>query len=539
MLKQELKYITTEQLRNSGRLSARAANICICSELDNLERIIHFYDNNKSAKILNYRGMGPTTFKEIQQLCEKTLAEISDTEDKKIAEELYLMESLLEMNEEERLMLKAVADLILEKEAFFLQRNIEYGMCNNEFVADFYDRYCHLPMLWLLEQVTNTSDDRVVVLLKKIHKVFNDQEVGSFAEIGEEMNISAERVRQLHRSIFRQFVKQNIEKASRLFYNLNDWVYLYEAIKGKLLLTQDSPEITEIMERERTNLSPEFVMEIIAYLTDYSVFGGLTEKDNESIWINTVLVKHEYTYMFEFEKFIILFSNYLDKNTENHYIKIEDFIEDHDLVNPPGMKKLNEINELAIEILDIEFGIYPGDNNLIFIPKNPKLKKQHKEEKPQKQKPAVIKPTGKGSKPKLPFLERLNILIAFIERNKHFPFCSSADRVEAALYKWWQKALTDLVHKQDFETQQLFNDFKIKYSKYETSRYDFEWNKNYERYKQYLQLNHHQPTAKENHFLYAWFIRSTYIMKKNRFDKDRQKKMADLKKLISKFQLSS
>ncbi len=61
MLKDELKYITTEQLHDTNQISVRTANCCLSIGLNTLYQIVSSFENNGSFVKNRIRNAGKKT----------------------------------------------------------------------------------------------------------------------------------------------------------------------------------------------------------------------------------------------------------------------------------------------------------------------------------------------------------------------------------------------------------------------------------------------------------------------------------------------
>ncbi|MDR2145252.1 MAG: hypothetical protein LBE91_02165 [Tannerella sp.] len=92
MLREDLKYITTEHLRDTNQISVRTANCCKSIGLDSLYKIILYFEGNGSFFNKKIKKAGQKTYEELDRLCEKYIAKIEmsvDTLDDISEEERY------------------------------------------------------------------------------------------------------------------------------------------------------------------------------------------------------------------------------------------------------------------------------------------------------------------------------------------------------------------------------------------------------------------------------------------------------------------
>jgi len=79
MLKEELKYITINDLLNKNKISVRTSNCCVNANFNSLFDIIEYHEKGKS--FLNIRNAGKRTYLELQDLCKEYILQIEKSTD--------------------------------------------------------------------------------------------------------------------------------------------------------------------------------------------------------------------------------------------------------------------------------------------------------------------------------------------------------------------------------------------------------------------------------------------------------------------------
>lgn len=115
MLREDLKSISTEYLRDTSQISIRSANCCLREGLDNFYKIFLYFEENGSFTNKKIRNAGLRTCQELDELCTNIIPRLKKREqhgvDKHISDVLALIR---ELSEEEREMLLSLANLIVD-----------------------------------------------------------------------------------------------------------------------------------------------------------------------------------------------------------------------------------------------------------------------------------------------------------------------------------------------------------------------------------------------------------------------------------------
>ncbi|MCL4481650.1 MAG: hypothetical protein M1445_03345 [Bacteroidetes bacterium] len=263
----------------------------------------------------------------------------------------------------------------------------KYGdFCDNDFVSNFYEKYCHLPMFWILEQyIKNDNSTRIEILIDSFH-VFQHRKMLSLEEMAQKHNFSRERVRQIRNGLFHNILripivlidnKKNCNRNYGMLQSKDDWAYLLDTFKEIDIFCQESYEIQNCLKEEECNFSVEFVLQIVAYIfrDKYSLFGGIDVSQRFRIWDTTFLVKNEYSDIFDFEKMRDEFSNVLMDNETDYLLDIEDYIANSQCWVKYDYNKTYSLVSIVRDILLYEFHLYSdGIDGRIKIPANKERK---------------------------------------------------------------------------------------------------------------------------------------------------------------------
>ena len=287
-------------------------------------------------------------------------------------EEGVTLKSMLK-EEIERLLSMSIETL--EKEFLFYRYE---KLSDNDFSLSFYEKKQHLPMFWILEQYLKDNNSREIDILIQSFPIYHQQHILSLQEIAQKHNLSNERVRQIRNDIFhRTFeITDDINKEkdcllglTSILNNKNDWSYLAKLIDGKIIINCETAEIKDNIEEECCNFSIKFILQIIAYLYQdmYSLKGGFNTSNKNTN--DTFLVKKELCEIFNFEKFIDDFKNYIADNDTEHNLNIESYLANSNCWHTTIDDTIfNDILCIINIILLREFNLYPNQDGQIIIP---------------------------------------------------------------------------------------------------------------------------------------------------------------------------
>jgi len=382
MLREELKYITTEHLRDTKQISVRAANCCASIGLKTLYNIILYFENNGTFFKKRIRRAGRTTCEELDKFCVSVIPKIEikkrDVKIKKV------FEVINELTEQEREILLSLTNLIGETENIIKEKEKIFSKhCKYDFsfAIDFYLSNGHFPMFWILEQHIINNRSRELDIFTHSFNIIQNRQLLSKREIAEKYDLTSERVRQICYKTFRKTFeitddiieyKTNDELLELIpvLQSKNDWAYTLEFFRDTHFVNQKKSEIQEYLKKEQCNLSVEFVLQIIAYLfhDTFSLFGGIEISNRNRIWKNTFLIKKEFTDIFNFEKFKIEFANHIANNKKEYDLIIDEFLSNSACwTSIIDLSKLDSIISIVKDILLYEFYLYSNPDGLITV----------------------------------------------------------------------------------------------------------------------------------------------------------------------------
>jgi hypothetical protein len=556
-----------------------------------------------------------------------------------------------------------------EEDIFKLELIRQKGeIVQNDFVFDFYKKYNHLPMFWILEQTLRKDNTRSIQILIDAFPIFKNQQILPLENIAKKFVITRERVRQIRNDVFNktfEITNENVEykkdsdliRYSELLQNKDDWSYLLEFVE-ETNLNQESIEVQECLKKEQCNLSVKFALQIIAYVfrDSFSLFGGFEISNRDRVWKNTFLIKKYFTNVFDFERFIDEFADYVSKNEIEHWLDIEEFVinsqcwlkfdfdkldiivsivrdillnelylysEDIDgKIKIPATKERNPLdivyeilqqngNPMHIEEIFVEFKRFFPEHKYTeasqlrpFLNRNEAISHRNrnsvwtlkewehiktgtirdaivefllKNDLPQttdditeyilqhfpttniasvrasmsndtknrfvffennlfglrsKQYPSEYKKIEQQERQRKSFEQRLTELEKFIVENEHFPFSTSQDKEEEALYRWWKR----IIDGKNLVTENQRNEVirvQQRFAEYEIDRSAYEWNLNYNKAKAFLLESRRLPFAKGNEkFLYDWLRRAKEDFQSYSLNEEQRKKYIELSKMF-------
>jgi len=267
-------------------------------------------------------------------------------------------------------------------------KNIYGNICEDIFVVDFYEKHCHLPMLWILEQHLMNDQSREIRILIESFNLFKNQQLRSLDELSINHNLTHERVRQIRKNVFHktfeitdeiiEYNKSDLVKYGMLNQsNKDDWSYFLDVFEGMNIVCQESFEVQNYLKEEKCNFSAEFFLQIIAYIFRdiYFLLGGLDVSNKSKTQDNTFLIKREYTDIFDFVKMRADFNNILLLNEADYLLDIEDYIANSQCWIKYDYNKTESLTSIARDFLLYEFHLYSEDiDGRIKIPANKERK---------------------------------------------------------------------------------------------------------------------------------------------------------------------
>lgn len=391
MLRECLKYITTNYLRDTNQISARATNYCIRKGLDTFYKILSCFEDNgsylkahtRSADLVNagMNNIGRKTLEELDRLCINIISKIEVENQNDKFDETFKVLNKLTKQKRERLVFFVYS--IIETEGPIIEKVRFFSNCITNifrFAVDFYEDNNHFPMFWILEQYLKYDSTREVKILIDTLAVFQDKQPQKLLKVANKYNLTSERIRQIRNEIFYKTFKITNEvieykkndrliKYSQLLQNKDDWSYTLELLQGTNYINQESFEIQEYLKKEQCNLSIVLVLQIIAYIfrDKYTLFGGyiMSSKSMDKAFI----IKKEFTEIFNFEKFIEEFTNHIADNVTEYDLNIDEFLYNSIFwTSKVDLNKFDSIVNIVKDILQSEFHLYPNIDGLITIP---------------------------------------------------------------------------------------------------------------------------------------------------------------------------
>lgn len=387
MLREDLKYITVEHLRDTNQISVRTANCCINSGLHSLHEVISYFEKNQSFFKVKIRNAGQKTCHELDDLCKNFIPQLEDEkEDCRRNEEI--LQVIRDLSEQEREIILSLANLIIESGKILKQKERLYGQyCSDIFVSNFYEKRCHLPMLWILEQYIKSDKSREIGILIGSFNIFKNQQLHTLDELSTKYDLTRERVRQIRNNVFHktfeitdeiiEYNKSDLIKYGMLLQNKDDWSYLLDFFKEIDILCQESFEVQNYLKEEKCDFSVEFALQIIAYIfrDRYSLLGGIDVSNKSKTWDNTFLIKREYSDIFDLEKMRVEFSNILMDNETDYLLNIEDYIANSQCWIKYDYNKTDCLISIVRDFLLYEFHLYSDDiDGQIKLPANKERK---------------------------------------------------------------------------------------------------------------------------------------------------------------------
>lgn len=385
MLKEDLKHIMIEDLCNRKQISVRASNCCTNNGLYTVYDMILFYENNHSFSNKKIRYAGEKTCKELDDLCKRYIYQPKKEKVFEVDEEV--LQIIQELSGDESLVLQTIVNLIVESNENLVHKMRRYWRFSSDvFMSEFCENNFHLPMFWILEQYFKNSMSKEIDILSSSFKIFENNQFPTLEELASKYEITRERVRQIREKSYKDISKfrleirsneDNITQNDVLFYNRNDWSYILETIEEMNIINQESIEIKNCLKEERCTFSVEFALHVIAYLfyDKYCIFSGIDKANKSNAWINTFVIKKEYTEIFDFEKLRCEFSNILMSNESDYMLDIEDYIANSQCWILYDYKKTFGLIKIVRDILLYEFCIYSDKiDGFVKIPTNKERK---------------------------------------------------------------------------------------------------------------------------------------------------------------------
>ena len=435
MLREDLKYITIEHLRDTNQISVRTANCCISIGLNTLYEIVSCFEDIGSFLKKKMKNAGHKTCEELDKLCANIIPQIE--KEKQYAEIKEVAEIISEQTEQGREILLLIANLIIEAEDIIKEKKRIFEKdCTNDFsfAVEFYTRNGHFPMFWILEQQLVVNKNRSIEILIDAFPVFQNYQPQTLDKIAIKHNLTRERVRQVRNDAFRRTFEitdevveykrdRDLIKYAELLQKRDDWEYVIDFLKNERGVSHNDSVIQSLLDKEQCNLSPQFVLQVVVniYKDKYYLIGGFEVSEKNKTWENTFLIKKELIDAFDFTRLKGEFELLLMNNTSDYFLDISNHIEDSQCWIKFDFNKIDSIVSTSKNILLHELGLSTEDlDGYLKIPAN-------KERNPIAVLYDILREKG----------EPMPIEDIFIEFKKVFPFhkYTEANQLRPYLYK--------------------------------------------------------------------------------------------------------
>lgn len=262
-----------------------------------------------------------------------------------------------------------------EDELIILEKQSYYEDYFDKFAHDYLIDNGHLPMFYLLEQffrrVLETNRNFQIYNLRS--PIFKNAESKTLDEIGEERNLTRERVRQIHMKYRKRLCE--VEDAfkdkedfsfAKIIDNSNDWEYVIDDLRSCNCI--DISMLCDYCAQENHHFTDDFVLFIIGVVVrkDYLAIGKPllpypTKACDE--WNNCYLIKKQLTDKFDLMRLFELMEEYEESNTEDLVASAREMILDTFL--PAWIdydsNVVEEVSDVVSNLLIQELGLIPDD----------------------------------------------------------------------------------------------------------------------------------------------------------------------------------
>ncbi len=324
------------------RLSVRSRNGIINYKGDFIEDFV-----NKSGDI-----------KSIQHIGKK-----SETEIFGVVERLKSLISTMKLRE------------VSVEEIDIMNKSSFYGECFDEYALAFYRSHGHLPMFYMLARLLKKeiSSKRDYQILNMHTPLFCDEDFLTLDEIANLLNLTRERVRQIHLKMSK-YIRHDIEKKKeakeinieKIYSSDADWQYVRDSLKGRNYISINAT--TELGSEENHGFTEEYVFLIVSIVAKdiFTLIGRdpicFTSKCKQK-WNNSYLVEKHLADVFDFNELFQIIENYEDTCTEDSVATAKDMLLD---LFFPAWKEfdsnvVDELSEVLSTILIQEFGLIPDE----------------------------------------------------------------------------------------------------------------------------------------------------------------------------------
>ena len=332
---------------NSNNLSNRSKNAITSFLIGNLKI------RNISERILTNERFN---FQDIPNVGTKTVTELKGF----INLLIEFIEKVVEVKSEN--------DLVALRNRFFIEKTFSISSIPNE-ILESQSIFSLVDFLISKDAIFEKNEN---IIFQKAFKIYDDQTELTLDDIGEEINISRERVRQIRKGVL-----ENLFNNLQFVKNIEDDLYQkYSIDQNQLLINIDNDLSKRINEVNNTNFSIEFnTFLIYTYISDkFDLVGEIEDvlqpkyfnsRDRHN-WDNFYLVKNQLTNAFDFKNFVDDIDKRISSRNEktysfhfksylNNFIRIED----NSLITilfPVAEKIINQEFDIIIDL----------DDNIVF-----------------------------------------------------------------------------------------------------------------------------------------------------------------------------
>jgi hypothetical protein len=239
-----------------------------------------------------------------------------------------------------------------------------YGLsCPVDFPVSYYKQHGYFPMFWILEKSLENYNDRAMNVLKKIFKVYQNQQPVSITEFVAGDTVSRERIRQIRKSIFK-----DILCPQSLFFKYQAYWSHYKPLGKDVIWETD---MQQYVDDEQCNLSLKFILHImlnLLYYESYTLYGGYMPTIKPNQWRHAFLINNNFSNIFNFEKFRLTFKELLAKNKSEYLLDIKKYISICKCWKKRKLSNKKSIANIVCDIIQHEFQLYPGKDGRFKIP---------------------------------------------------------------------------------------------------------------------------------------------------------------------------
>jgi hypothetical protein len=251
---------------------------------------------------------------------------------------------------------------------------------------DFYEKHGHLPMLWILEQHIKLLNNKMLYVAKSSIPIFSDYQHKNYEDIGKELKITRERVRQIRYSLWRfMFDRRNInpkneDKQSyhilKLFNSRINWKYYLQLMKEEKSVHQYSSILSLQIELEKSTLSPAYFLQIIAIVfpEKFTLLGGIEKAIRSTKWKCSYLIANDLDKLFDFEQMKHGFQSDIPDSSHEYRLDLVQYVKKAPYWRDLNSKKIDEVVLIVKDILRYEFSLETDRESFIILPSNKKPK---------------------------------------------------------------------------------------------------------------------------------------------------------------------